>query len=503
MIRKALLALLVLFALVSPVVAQPTIGDISTLNVADQSEETVTLENVSANSAIVVFYSKASTSNRSVSSIVDDASPSSNTYTSIYTLGTCSSARCIEVFADYNVNAATSLTITLTQSSTFVNYFLFAIELKCAGTCAQGGQDGLINSTSNTDHECSAGSTVIDTDPNAALLIYAQAEAGGNWGTDSPPSSPVAWTEIADGNSSIYAAYLDTYANAFTDQRGAWTSSSAATPHCVIVAVVDSGSDSLIVSELQDINTNTAAIAASTDAIAEALSPDAVHDNAVIATGPQIVAEAKTFDGAALPNNVAEGDAVRVAATERGVVYVIPVTSDGAQSPQKIDDAGFTQAASAVMVAAGVADTTPDSVDEDDAAALRLTLDRKLVVTAVPHSSQGLDVKNYIDLDEGAGEVVKNSAGQLFGIWIANTATATRYVKFYNATSCTMGSGGAPFLTIPVPGNSSDDKDRMLSVGGLGIYFNTGICVGATTGVADSDTGAPGTNDVIVNIFYK
>ena len=38
--------------------------------------------------------------------------------------------------------------------------------------------------------------------------------------------------------------------------------------------------------------------------------------------------------------------------------------------------------------------------------------------------------------------------------------------------------------------------------GGPGIAFGTAICVAATTGVADNDTGAPGANEVVGTIFY-
>jgi hypothetical protein len=42
----------------------------------------------------------------------------------------------------------------------------------------------------------------------------------------------------------------------------------------------------------------------------------------------------------------------------------------------------------------------------------------------------------------------------------------------------------------------------MLNVPG-GIAFATAISAAVTTGVADSDTGAPGANDCVVNIQYK
>jgi hypothetical protein len=122
-------------------------------------------------------------------------------------------------------------------------------------------------------------------------------------------------------------------------------------------------------------------------------------------------------------------------------------------------------------------------------------------VNPKPATSGGLSIFRSIDLDEGTLEVVKASAGQVYGMWVTNTATATRFVKFYNATSGTLGTG-TPVITVGIPGNSSDDVSGLFS-STHGIAFSTGICVGAGTGVADNDTGAPGANEVIVNIFYK
>jgi hypothetical protein len=124
------------------------------------------------------------------------------------------------------------------------------------------------------------------------------------------------------------------------------------------------------------------------------------------------------------------------------------------------------------------------------------------IVNLRPETSDGLSIHRSIDLDEGALEVVKGSAGQVYSMWVANLATSTRFIKFYNATSGTAGTG-TPVLTIPIPGNSSDDIAGVFNAGSHGVAFSTGICVGATTGVADADTGAPGANEVIVNIFFK
>lgn len=121
---------------------------------------------------------------------------------------------------------------------------------------------------------------------------------------------------------------------------------------------------------------------------------------------------------------------------------------------------------------------------------------------SVPNSSDGLDIYRNLDIDE-TKQLVKASKGQLYGLWFTNTATTTRWLKFYDAplSSVTVGST-TPKLTVGLPGNSSDDISGLFN-GQHGLSFTSAICVVCTTGLADSDTGAPGANDVVINLFYK
>jgi hypothetical protein len=85
-----------------------------------------------------------------------------------------------------------------------------------------------------------------------------------------------------------------------------------------------------------------------------------------------------------------------------------------------------------------------------------------------------------------------------------NLATGVRYLKFYDATVATVVVGTTtPVLTIPIPTQaaSANGAGLVISIPN-GIAFATAITVAATTGVADADTGAPGANEVIVNIGY-
>lgn len=164
------------------------------------------------------------------------------------------------------------------------------------------------------------------------------------------------------------------------------------------------------------------------------------------------------------------------------------------------DDAAFTVGTSKVGITGAIVDeSSTDSADEGDAVAVRATANRQLVVTVRPNANgEGLDIFRSLDLDE-TEEDVKTAAGKLYGWYIFNAAASTRYVKFYNATAASVTVGSTtPVLTVPIPAGSAANVEYT-----NGIPFSTAICVAATTGVADSDTGAPAANDVVVNIFYK
>lgn len=188
--------------------------------------------------------------------------------------------------------------------------------------------------------------------------------------------------------------------------------------------------------------------------------------------------------------------------------YIVPQYSANGEAwvrtqGELADDAAFTVGTTRVQPIGLLADeSSTDSVDEGDLGAARMTLDRKQIVVPQPHTAGGLTIFRSLDLDESEEEV-KATAGCVYSMWVTNTATSTRFVKFYNLTAAntTVGSS-TPVITIGIPGNSSDDVTGLFG-GGFGIMFDTAISVAATTGVADADTGAPGANEVIINIFYK
>jgi hypothetical protein len=138
-----------------------------------------------------------------------------------------------------------------------------------------------------------------------------------------------------------------------------------------------------------------------------------------------------------------------------------------------------------------------DGVNDGD-----VSLTNPMAVRIAPMAADGCTIARSITLSTTELEV-KATAGCVYGVWFSNMATSSRFLKFYNATAANVTVGTTtPVLTLAMPGNASDDVSGVFSIP-QGINFSTAICVAATTGIADNDTGAPSANDVIVNVMFK
>lgn len=202
-------------------------------------------------------------------------------------------------------------------------------------------------------------------------------------------------------------------------------------------------------------------------------------------------------------------DTAAVGSDTDGDYSTINVDSVGAQwvrgTSEIADDAAFTAGTSRVRPVGFFADeASTDSVDEGDIGAARMTLDRKQIVTPYVHAAAGgwTPHKN-LDVDETEDDI-KTSPGKLGWIHVINRSTGVRYIKFYNDTAANVSVGTTtPVLSFPVPTMAdTNGAGFCINFGDAGVQFSTAICVAATTGVADNDTGAPGANDVVLNCGY-
>lgn len=117
-------------------------------------------------------------------------------------------------------------------------------------------------------------------------------------------------------------------------------------------------------------------------------------------------------------------------------------------------------------------------------------------------TSGGTSIFRSLDLDE-TEEEIKGSAGQIYWIHCMNLTASKRYLKFYNATAANVTVGTTtPVLTFVLPTLGDTNGAGFVLMVPMGIAFNTAISAAVTTGLADNDTGAPGANDVVINVGY-
>ncbi len=102
----------------------------------------------------------------------------------------------------------------------------------------------------------------------------------------------------------------------------------------------------------------------------------------------------------------------------------------------------------------------------------------------------------YRNLDIGVtGVNIDVAPMNLYGAQVWNGhATALRYLKIYDVAYPPTVSD-TPVKTIPLKAQAFTFLEAL-----VGVQFTNGIGLRATTGIADSDTGAPSTNDVVVNM---
>lgn len=113
----------------------------------------------------------------------------------------------------------------------------------------------------------------------------------------------------------------------------------------------------------------------------------------------------------------------------------------------------------------------------------------------------GTSLNSKISLATTNTTVVKASAGTLYDITVGNNSANIAYLKVYNATSVTCGSG-TPVLRYIVPGATSGGAGSNV-VSSVGMSFSTGMSYCLTGAIADADTTAVAANAYLINVTYK
>ena len=206
-----------------------------------------------------------------------------------------------------------------------------------------------------------------------------------------------------------------------------------------------------------------------------------------------------------------EGDYEPLHTNANGALWSIDVNSAAMLTALQLlddtifaDDAAFTVGSSKVSAVGMLADSTAtDSVDEGDIGVPRMSLDRKQIVTNAPTAElHGLSVFNASSSDgatalTSTAQVIKASAGQVYGWYIYNPNATAQFVQLYNtaAASVTVGTTSPLFmLTIPATAGANVEFTNGIT------FSNAGFSIAATSTAGGN--GAP-TTALDAVIFYK
>jgi hypothetical protein len=106
------------------------------------------------------------------------------------------------------------------------------------------------------------------------------------------------------------------------------------------------------------------------------------------------------------------------------------------------------------------------------------------------------------DVDQSE-DAVKATPGKIYFIHAMNMAAEPRYLKFYDATVASVEVGTTvPVLEFPLSTLETTDGQGFCLAIPNGIDFSTAITIAATTGLGSLDAGAPGADEVVVNLGY-
>lgn len=166
----------------------------------------------------------------------------------------------------------------------------------------------------------------------------------------------------------------------------------------------------------------------------------------------------------------------------------------------KLEDSASADGDKGVAIL-GVRKDTPANTSGTDGDYEFLNVKDGLLWTRVgAGTSGGLSRSRTLIPNNTTAIVVKSGAGQLYKIRATNNSATIAYIKLYDATSATAGSG-TPVDTIMIPASTSGAG--IMDTTDVGTVHATGITYIVTTGIADADTTAPAASAYVVTMFYK
>lgn len=197
----------------------------------------------------------------------------------------------------------------------------------------------------------------------------------------------------------------------------------------------------------------------------------------------------------ATPVSFSNGSTMQLGQVDGGGNLKVNIAAGGV--PAGSDNSTFTAGTTNGLPFFGVYNDGISNLTSGSEGAVRLTIDRKQYVAVGAAVSGGWTPYGLNSANSTNATAVKASPGQIGTLSVTNNGGSVAFLKIYNATSATAGSG-TPIHRFLLPAGGGVAPP----LGGP-LYFSTGISFTITGLAADSDTTAVGLNQVQVNIGYQ
>jgi|SRR5215469_2641361 len=160
---------------------------------------------------------------------------------------------------------------------------------------------------------------------------------------------------------------------------------------------------------------------------------------------------------------------------------------------------GSLTAGTAIIGKVGIDQTTDGTTN-----AVHLTAGTNTAGNFVPTgaTTTGNSITSTIVANNTTATTIKGSAGTVYAIEVFNNSSTIAYLKVYNATTATAGSG-TPAARYMIPAPAAGGGGGAVASYSIGDNYGTGITCIVTTGIADNDSTAPAASTYIYNVHYK
>ena len=113
-----------------------------------------------------------------------------------------------------------------------------------------------------------------------------------------------------------------------------------------------------------------------------------------------------------------------------------------------------------------------------------------------------INVRSVISVNNTTAVAIKTTPGAMYSVEAFSNNITLAYIKLYN-TLVTCGSATPPLARYMISFGVTSSGGGFTASNINGDAYFDGIYMCITTGIADSDTGAPAAGAYIVNVHYK